>query len=94
MSSPVSSCRRFFFGEDALECLVAGWVVGGAVLPAVPDDVEPGAGEDAHGMGVVRRAELATDRLCAPCDQRGRVKERAQIIHSGALATFRPVSPS
>jgi hypothetical protein len=28
-------------------------VVGGVVLPAVPDDVEPGAGEYAYGVGVV-----------------------------------------
>ena len=30
-----------------------GGVVGDAVLPAAPDDVEPGAGEDADGVGVV-----------------------------------------
>ena len=30
-----------------------GGVVGGLVLPAFPDDVEPGSGEDAHGVGVV-----------------------------------------
>ena len=30
-----------------------GGVVGDSVLPAVPDDVEPGAGEDADRMGVV-----------------------------------------
>jgi hypothetical protein len=51
MSSPVSSRRRFFLGEDALEGFVPGGVVGGAVLPAVPDDVQPGAGEDAGGVG-------------------------------------------
>src|SRR6516165_3870921 len=28
-------------------------VVGCAVLPVVPDDVQPGAGEDASGVGVV-----------------------------------------
>jgi hypothetical protein len=56
MSSPVSSCHRVFFGEDALERLVAGRVVGGSVLSAVPDDVEPGAGEDARGVGVVLAA--------------------------------------
>lgn len=32
---------------------MVGRVVGGAVLPAVPDGVEPGAGQDAHGVGVV-----------------------------------------
>ncbi len=33
-------------------------VVGGVVLPAVPDDVEPGAGQDAYGVlvGVVAGA--------------------------------------
>jgi hypothetical protein len=30
-----------------------GGVVGGSVSTAVPDDVEPGAGEDADGVGVV-----------------------------------------
>jgi len=30
-----------------------GGVVGGVVLPAVPDDVEPGAGQYAYGVGVV-----------------------------------------
>src|SRR5262245_35951457 len=53
MSSPVSSRRWFLFGEDALEGFVAGGVVGGAGLPAVPDDVQPGAGEGGDGVGVV-----------------------------------------
>lgn len=30
-----------------------GGVVGLLVLPAAPDDVQPSAGEDAHGVGVV-----------------------------------------
>ncbi len=30
-----------------------GGVVGDAVLPAAPDDVEPGAGEDADGVRMV-----------------------------------------
>jgi tetratricopeptide (TPR) repeat protein len=53
MSSPVSSRRRFLLGQDALECFVAGGIVGDAVLPAVPDDEQPGASEDADGVGVV-----------------------------------------
>ena len=52
MSSPVSS-RRLLILEQALEGVVVGGVVGDAVLPAVPDDEQPGAGEDAHGVGVV-----------------------------------------
>jgi hypothetical protein len=35
---------------------VLGGVVGGDVLPAAPDDVDPGAGEDAHGVRVVLTA--------------------------------------
>ena len=56
MRSPMSS--RFGFGrwlsvQDGLEGAVLGGVVGGVVLPAVPDDEQPGSGEDAHGVGVV-----------------------------------------
>ncbi len=47
------SSRLVVDGEEALECAVVGGVVGDLVLPAVPDDVEPGSGEDADGVGVV-----------------------------------------
>ena len=58
MSCPVSTLAvsggfRGVFVEDALECVVAGGVVGDAVLPAFPDDVCPGPGEDSYGVGVV-----------------------------------------
>src|SRR5664279_719319 len=53
MRSPVSSCALLILVEEALEGAVAGWFVCFAGLPAVPDDVEPGAGEDADGMGVI-----------------------------------------
>ncbi|MDZ4234489.1 MAG: hypothetical protein U1C73_12220, partial [Dietzia sp.] len=46
MSSPVSTGRGLGGGFVVQECLegsVFGGVVGDAVLPAVPDDVEPGA---------------------------------------------------
>ncbi len=36
--------------EDALEGVVLGLVAGGARLPAAPDDVDPGAGQDAYGV--------------------------------------------
>lgn len=52
MRSPMSS-RLGSGGQAALECAVLVGVVGQAVLPASPDDVEPGAGEDADGVGVV-----------------------------------------
>lgn len=53
MSSPVSSRPVLILVEQCLEGAMVGRVVGGAVLPAVPDGVEPGAGQDAHGVGVV-----------------------------------------
>ena len=58
MSCPVSTSGGSsglcgVLGEDSLECVVAGGVVGEPVLPAAPDDVGPGAGEDAYGVGVV-----------------------------------------
>jgi hypothetical protein len=49
MSSPVSSRPV----QDGLESAVFGGVVWDAVLPASPDDVQPGAGQDADGVRVV-----------------------------------------
>ena len=58
MSCPVSTSvasggLRRLFVENALEGVVSGGVVGDAVLPASPDDVCPGAAEDADGVRVV-----------------------------------------
>ena len=52
MRSPMSSCPGLS-GQESLQRAVLFGVVGDAVLPAVPDDVEPGAGQDADGVGVV-----------------------------------------
>src|SRR5690606_13518618 len=52
MSSPVSS-RRVLISVEGLCGAVSGGVVGGVGLPAFPDHVQPGAGEDAHGVWVV-----------------------------------------
>src|SRR4029453_8251107 len=43
---------------------VFGWVVGDAVLPDAPEHPDPGAGQDAHGVGVVAGAldRLGIDR--------------------------------
>ena len=49
-SSGRLACR--LLGEGCCGA-VAGEVVGGAVGPAAPDDADPGAGEDAHGVGMV-----------------------------------------
>ena len=59
MSSPVSS-RVLLIVQEALEGAVFGRVVGGVVLPAVPDDVQPCSGQDADGMGVVVAAVSGT----------------------------------
>src|SRR5215210_362115 len=57
MSSPVStfggSGGVLILVEDALEGAVLVGLVGGVGLPALPDHVQPGAGEDADGVGVV-----------------------------------------
>src|SRR6266516_4073856 len=52
-SRPVSSRGLLVSVEERLEGAVLGGVVGGVVLPAAPDDVRPGAGEDADSVGVV-----------------------------------------
>src|SRR3954452_10020764 len=56
VSTPGSGGLRFVVVEEVLEGAVVGGVVGDVVLPAAPDDVCPGAGEDAHGVGVVAAA--------------------------------------
>jgi hypothetical protein len=50
---PGSGSLRLILVEEGLEGTVGGRVVGDAVLPAAPDDVYPGAGQDAHGVRVV-----------------------------------------
>jgi hypothetical protein len=37
---------------ESAEGAVAVGIVGGVVLPAAPDDLGPGSGEDAFGVGV------------------------------------------
>jgi hypothetical protein len=53
MSSPVSSCHRFVFGEEPLEGPVPLRVVGDAFVPTVPDEMQPTPGEDADRVRVV-----------------------------------------
>ena len=50
---PVSSRGLLVLVDEPLEGAVSGRVVGGVVLPAVPDHVEPGSGQDAGRVGVV-----------------------------------------
>src|SRR6266536_227667 len=57
MSCPVSSRRSgnllLILLEEVLKGAVDGRVVGGVVLPAAPDDADPGSCEDPDGVGVV-----------------------------------------
>jgi hypothetical protein len=53
LSSPVSSCGGH---QESLVAAVLVGVVGDAVLPAAPDDADPGSGEDADGVGVAQVA--------------------------------------
>jgi hypothetical protein len=57
MSSPVSTSAslgsQLILVEDALEGAVLCGVVRGVGLPALPDHIQPGAGEDADGVGMV-----------------------------------------
>jgi hypothetical protein len=53
VTGPPAAWAAALLVQEALEGGVLGGVVGGAVLPAAPDDVDPGAGEDAHGVRVV-----------------------------------------
>ena len=54
--------------EQCLEGAMIGGVLGDPVLPEVPDGVEPGAGEDARGVGMVvstgSRAVVQVGRQC------------------------------
>src|SRR5579863_10739726 len=59
MTPPVSTSGRDLLGRLFGECgggSVHGGVVGDAVEPAAPYDADPGAGEDADGVGVVLAA--------------------------------------
>src|SRR5690625_2123223 len=56
MSSPVSTSGGLGVGEQCLEGAVPVGGVGGFVLPAAPDDAEPGSGQDAGGVGMVLAA--------------------------------------
>ena len=49
----MSSRGLLILVEQGLQGSVLGGVVCGVVLPAGPDDVDPRAGQDAHGVGVI-----------------------------------------
>ena len=56
MTPTVSTSDRDLLGRLFGECCggaVLGGVVGDSVEPAGPDDADPGAGQDACGVGVV-----------------------------------------
>jgi hypothetical protein len=49
----VSSRRLFGLFEQGLESAMAAGIIGGVGLPAGPDDVDPGAGQDAYGVRMI-----------------------------------------
>ena len=49
-------CAGVLGGKQALEAAVAGRVVADAVVPALPDHIQPRSGEDPHRQGVVLAA--------------------------------------
>jgi hypothetical protein len=49
----VSTSDLLILAEKLLESSVSLGIVGGVGGPALPNDVDPGAGEDSHGVGVV-----------------------------------------
>src|SRR5579875_3148320 len=77
MSSPMSSHLLAIRLEERLEGAMLGRVVGRAVLPAVPDDEEPGAGEDADRVRVVVAAgDGAAVEVGGPAEADGTVLAR------------------
>src|ERR1700737_3953753 len=67
VSTPGPRCQWLILFEEDLEGAVGCWVVGGVVLPAAPDDVCPGAGENAYGVGVVVSAgDGLSVEICGP----------------------------
>jgi hypothetical protein len=62
---------------EHLEAVAGGGVLGDVVLPAPPDDVRPGPGKDAHGVGVVA---AAGDGLAYPMAYDAVVWQRGSLL--------------
>src|SRR5215218_1322547 len=58
-------------GQEPHRPLVFGRVVGDAVLPDAPDHPDPGAGQDAHGVGWWRVRWIASASILAAQGRRG-----------------------
>jgi hypothetical protein len=56
----VSSSGWLILVEHGLQGSMLGGVVCGVVLPACPDDVDPRASQDTHGVGVIVSAGAST----------------------------------
>ena len=80
MRRPVSTPRGNFDRDVLLEAVVAGGVVGDAVLPAAPEDAGPGAsdGSDCAGVVVSAAAGVGVSVLGPGVPFAGRVSEGAR----------------
>src|SRR3954452_18663982 len=66
------------------------WFEGDAVLPAAPDDADPGAGEYAHGM-VVSAATLDRSSIYVGCPRVNGARSVGEVHHGEAqLLVARP----
>ena len=83
MRHPVSTPRRF---EHGLKPAVGGWIVGFAIDPSAPDDTQPGAAEDAHGVRVI-----ATPAACVRVNGGGPCAGMAGVVGQGRQGTAQPV---
>jgi hypothetical protein len=62
MSCPVSSRREVLLAEPCLKGATFAAVVGGSILPALPDDVEPGGEFRRQGFSGILQASLLAAR--------------------------------
>jgi hypothetical protein len=73
------------------------WVVGGVGLPAVPDDVQPSAGKDAYGVGVIVSAGAgAVVEIGGPGvgdGNRWRSRRRRRVVVCRSPSETRPSTP-
>jgi hypothetical protein len=81
--------------QDGLQGPVFGRVVGDAILPAAPDDVQPGAGEDPDGVGMVVAAVAGSgvevgghDEPSTPTGQSG-CGGAGEAVPQGAVTSLR-----
>jgi len=88
-----SGGRGLVLGEEVLQAAVLGGVVGLVVLPAAPDHIDPGAGQDPHGVWVVVAAgDGLLVELRGPRGWRGGSRRRSRRSRSCRSADQRKLT--